>query len=59
MQKIISYNRRDVCKIEKYQCSCCGFNYDETFEPIKFKLLPVDWQCPKCGIGKEFFVKVK
>lgn len=42
----------------KYQCSICGYIYDDDREKIKFEDLPDDWKCPRCGVGKEMFVKL-
>ena len=30
----------------------------ESIEKIKFTDLPDDWKCPRCGVGKENFVKI-
>ena len=43
---------------EKYKCIVCGYIYDDKVEKIKFKDLPNDWKCPRCGVGKENFVKI-
>lgn len=43
-------------KAEKptYVCTVCGYVYDgET----PFEQLPDDWVCPRCGVGKDKFVK--
>ena len=45
-------------KYEKYKCIICGYIYDESIEKIKFTDLPDDWKCPRCGVGKENFVKI-
>lgn len=42
----------------KYQCSICGYIYDDSKEKIKFEELPDDWKCPRCGVGKDLFVKI-
>ena len=42
----------------KYRCTICGYIYDEEKEGILFKDLPDDWKCPRCGVGKENFVKI-
>lgn len=49
----------------KYQCSLCGWEYDEEAgipeEGIapgtKFEDLPDDFVCPVCGAGKDDFEK--
>ena len=45
-------------KYAKYKCIICGYIYDESIEKIKFTDLPDDWKCPRCGVGKENFVKI-
>ena len=47
----------------KYVCGPCGWEYDEEkglpeqgIAPgTKFEDLPDDFECPVCGVGKEFF----
>ena len=41
----------------KYQCSICGYIYDDSKEKVKFEDLPVDWQCPLCKAPKLVFNK--
>ncbi len=48
---------------KEYECVICGFIYDEAeglpddgFPPgTLWKDIPVDWECPDCGIGKADF----
>ena len=49
----------DVKGIAKYRCLICGYIYDEKVEKVKFTDLPNDWKCPRCGVGKENFVKIE
>ena len=42
----------------KYQCSLCGYIYDDAKEKIKFEDLPDDWKCPLCGVPKSLFNKI-
>lgn len=42
----------------KYQCSLCGYIYDDAKEEIKFEELPDDWKCPLCGASKSLFNKI-
>ena len=42
----------------KYRCMICGYIYDDEKERIKFEDLPDDWKCPRCGVGKDQFVKI-
>ena len=52
--------------MHKYECPC-GYVYDpKEGDPAngveagtKFKDLPDDWVCPKCGAEKEFFEKIE
>lgn len=49
--------------MKKYQCSICGFVYDEALglpqhgipAGSKFEDFPDDWTCPECGSPKESF----
>jgi rubredoxin len=42
----------------KYECSACGYVYDEDEEGTKWEDLPDDWVCPVCGVDKSFFNKI-
>lgn len=35
--------------MKKWQCSVCGYNYDESKESVAFQDLPENWSCPVCG----------
>ena len=39
----------------KYQCTQCGFIYDNSKEDTPFESLPEDWTCPVCGAAKSDF----
>lgn len=43
----------------KYQCSVCGYIYDDSKKEIKFEELPDSWTCPMCGVGKDKFIKLQ
>lgn len=43
---------------DRYQCSLCGYIYDDAKEKIKFTDLPDDWQCPLCRAPKSLFKKI-
>ena len=43
----------------KYECTVCGYIYDEAVGGVKFEDLPADWVCPLCGVGKDLFKKVE
>lgn len=42
----------------KWECSVCGYIYDEGEEGVKFSDLPDDWVCPVCGAPKSAFNKL-
>lgn len=52
--------------MKKYECTVCGFVYDEAIgDPengiapgTKWEDLPEDYTCPLCGVGKEDFQEV-
>jgi len=44
---------------KKYECSACGYIYDEAKEKIRFADLPDDWECPVCGSPKADFIEMK
>ncbi|MFA4837174.1 MAG: flavin reductase [Dehalococcoidia bacterium] len=62
----IEKKREEVVKMDKYECSVCGYIYDpEAGDPenkippkTPFEKLPADWTCPVCGAGKNEFHKV-
>ncbi len=39
----------------RYECSVCGYIYDEDQEGASWESLPDDWVCPKCGSDKSVF----
>mgnify|MGYP002521099062 FL=1 len=40
----------------KYVCQVCGYVYDPAEnDGIPFEMLPDDWVCPTCGVGKSEF----
>ena len=39
----------------KYQCTVCGYIYDDENEEERFEQLPEDWVCPLCGASKSLF----
>ncbi|MDO5486738.1 MAG: MBL fold metallo-hydrolase [Sarcina sp.] len=42
----------------KYICSICGYVYDPAeHDGIPFESLPEDWECPRCGEGKDKYNK--
>jgi len=44
---------------KKYECSVCGYVYDEAVEGVSFADLPDDYKCPICGMKKSVFKEVK
>ena len=43
----------------KWECTACGYIYDEEAEGTNFEDLPDDWTCPVCGVGKDMFEKIE
>jgi flavin reductase (DIM6/NTAB) family NADH-FMN oxidoreductase RutF/rubredoxin len=44
---------------KKFECTACGYIYDEADEVIPFAELPDDWVCPVCGSEKSEFIEIK
>jgi rubredoxin/mono/diheme cytochrome c family protein len=42
----------------QYECSVCGYVYDESKEGTRWDDLPGDWTCPACGADKSQFEAV-
>ena len=61
-EKVSNEGETDLASNEnefaKYRCLICGYIYDEAIEKVRFTDLPDDWKCPRCGVGKENFVKI-
>ena len=49
---------RSWINISRFECTACGFVYDEEKEDTKFDDLPDDWTCPVCGVGKDMFEQI-
>lgn len=45
--------------MKKYQCTICGYIYDDAKEDVKFEDLPDNWTCPICGAPKAIFKEIK
>jgi len=43
----------------RYECSVCGYVYDEDQEGTRWDELPDDWCCPQCGSDKSLFSRVE
>ena len=41
----------------RYECSICGYVYDEDQEGVPWNTLSSDWVCPDCGAGKDLFAE--
>lgn len=39
----------------KYECTVCGYIYDEEKEGVPWDQLPEDWLCPDCDSDKSYF----
>ena len=44
--------------MKKYECTICGYIYDDAKESVKFEDLPDDWTCPICGAPKSVFKEI-
>jgi rubredoxin len=44
--------------LKKFECTACGYVYDEAEHEIRFNDLPDDWICPVCGSEKSDFIEV-
>ena len=42
----------------QYECSVCGYVYDESKEGGSWDDLPADWECPICGAAKSEFESI-
>jgi len=42
----------------QWECTACGYIYDEEKEGTPFKDLPDDYTCPVCGVGKDMFEQI-
>ncbi len=43
--------------LKKYECTACGYVYDEAEQDVRFADLPNDWVCPICGSEKSDFIE--
>jgi rubredoxin/flavin reductase (DIM6/NTAB) family NADH-FMN oxidoreductase RutF len=58
--------KEEKVKMDKYQCSVCGYIYDPEkgdadggIKPgTRFEDIPDDWTCPVCGASKDQFKKI-
>lgn len=44
---------------KKFECTACGYVYDEAEHEIRFVDLPDDWVCPVCESEKSEFIEIK
>jgi rubredoxin len=59
-------NTKGMTQMKKYQCTICGYIYDEEkgcpdqgIAPgTKWDDVPDDFVCPECGVGKDMFEEV-
>jgi rubredoxin/flavin reductase (DIM6/NTAB) family NADH-FMN oxidoreductase RutF len=62
----VADKKEEKVKMDKYQCSVCGYIYDpEKGDPdggikpgTRFEDIPDDWTCPVCGASKDQFKKL-
>ena len=43
--------------MESYICSVCSYEYDPQKGDPEHGIVPEDWTCPVCGMGKDAFNK--
>lgn len=43
---------------KKFECTACGYVYDEAEQDSKFADLPDEWVCPVCGSEKSDFIEI-
>lgn len=51
---------------EKYECTICGWTYDQAQGLPEYGIapgtpwedIPAEFECPDCGIGKDYFEKL-
>ncbi len=43
--------------LKKFECTACGYVYDEVEQDVRFANLPDDWVCPVCGSEKSDFIE--
>lgn len=48
----------EAANFKKFECTACGYVYDETEHEVAFDDLPDEWICPVCGSEKSDFVEV-
>ena len=39
----------------RYECTVCGYVFDDDQEGLGWDALPDDWACPACGADKTLF----
>jgi len=44
--------------MSRYECTVCGYVYDDDQEGLTWNALPGDWACPVCGAPKTKFKEV-
>ena len=44
-----------VAIMARYECTVCGYVYDDDQEGLAWDSLPGDWACPACGADKTLF----
>ena len=58
---------RRILEVKQYMCVICGFVYDEAkglpdegIAPgTRWEDVPLNWQCPECGAGKDDFEMIE
>jgi len=45
--------------LKKFECTACGYVYDEAEQEVRFADLPEDWICPVCASEKSDFIEIE
>ncbi len=53
--------------MDRWKCTKCGYVYDPVYGDrdggiaagTAFEDIPGTWKCPRCGVGKNKFVKIE
>jgi flavin reductase (DIM6/NTAB) family NADH-FMN oxidoreductase RutF/rubredoxin len=45
--------------LKKFECTACGYIYDEAEQEVRFADLPEDWICPVCASEKSDFIEIE
>lgn len=58
IDKLKSDNQELRGGLKKFECTACGYIYDEAEHEVRFADLPEDWICPVCASEKSEFIEI-